>query len=298
MVVLTLLGVGLWVGAIVVFIRALAQSQTARKPGEYRCLGEADAAAVGYLDALSVGASVSCGGVRYVVAGTVTLRQELRGYGTTLVWNEHLLQGDKGSRWLSVVRDEGRFELVLWTPRDDLDVHPFGAQLVDGEIYRDHERNRALYTTRGATGLPERGQVAFVDYASADNRKFLGFRQWVPGMPREIRTGRVAHVNEFNVGPAAGIRTGRPLTMRQSTSRGRGRRDRTSRQRMVSTPYVWRKRFTSSPFGVVLHGMGQTVLQMRNYYSLRADPRDGLFFDGGILAIAGTYLIFLGAMIA
>ena len=294
MVVLVLLGVGLWVGAIVVFIQGLARSQSARKPGEYRGIDEADATAVIDLDELDIGARLSCGGVGYVVAGRVTLRQEFREYGGTLTWNEHLLHSDNGSRWLSVVRDEGRFELVLWTPRDDLDVNPFGAQVVDGATFRDHERGRASYTTRGSTGLPARGQVAFVDYATADNRTFLDFRQWIPGMPRQIRTGRVAGVNEFRVGSGTGRRGDRPLNDNRSAGTSRGRRDTGTRPRRLRTRYTWRKRFTSTPFGVVLHGIGQTVLQMRTSYSFRADPRDQLFYFVGVLAIAGSFFILYG----
>ncbi len=292
---LILLGLGFWAAAVVVFVRGLAESQTSRKPGSYRSVNESTATSTFDPAQLAIGTGVSYRGVDYVVGGTVAFRQDLHAYGGALVWRELRLDGGTTPAWLSVVRDEGRLEVLVWTPRNDLDLRPFGTQVVDGETYRDGERGRASYLSRGDADLPTSGIVEFVDYANADHTKFLGFRRWAPGRPREIRTGCVADVHELTTRPGGtGSRPQRPGGTSPSPTGGRRRGTRRSARR-PATPSVWRKRFTSSRVGVVLHGLGQVVLQQRRFY--RSDPRDRLFGFAGLLAIAGTFCLFLLAAV-
>ena len=269
---LTLLGLGLWAGAIIVFVNGVAASQTGRKPGTYRPMqgstqSPLDPARFG------VGATVRYSGADHDVVAVVSLRQELRGYGVDLVWHEYRLERGTDVLWLSVLRDENRLQILRWTPRADLALRPIGAHIVDGDMFRDHERGRAEYRSRGPTGLPARGVVEFADYVNGDGTKFLGFRRWSPDEPREVRFGQTVDA--------------RALAVRLAVTRPRRERVTAPRKRRYARPHVWRKRFTSSPAGVVLHGLGQAILQTRKRY--RADPRDKLFGVAGFLAIAGTF---------
>ncbi len=146
---------------------------------------------------LGPGAIVSHGGVDYVVRGSVSLRQG------PFVWWEHLLEGGGDEAlWFSVEEDEGRLELATWTRRNDLALEPGGEHVVDGVRFRETERGSASYTTEGTTGLPAAGDVDFVDYASEDGTRLLGFERWANGMPWEISVGTTVLPGELTVYPA------------------------------------------------------------------------------------------------
>ncbi|MBU9764403.1 DUF4178 domain-containing protein [Mycobacterium sp. TNTM28] len=147
---------------------------------------------------LGPGAIVSHGGIDYVVRGSVTLREG------PFIWWEHLLEGgDDGlPLWFSVEEDEGRLELVMWHRHRDAALQPGGDHTVDGVVYREAERGHASYTTEGTTGLPPAGDMAYVDYANADETALLSFEQWAPTMGWELSVGRAVRPGELTVYPA------------------------------------------------------------------------------------------------
>jgi hypothetical protein len=151
---------------------------------------------------LGPGSTVSFGGHDYIVRGSVTLQQDLNEDANYYVWWEHVLEGGDAPIWLCCDEDDDRVELVVWTRREDLALQPDGSHVVDGEEFRESERARASYTTEGATGLPGRGELEFVDYANEDETRYLAFRRWAPDMPLEIWIGRVVHADELTVHPA------------------------------------------------------------------------------------------------
>ncbi len=142
-------------------------------------------------DILGPGAIISRGGTDYVVRGTVTITE---GYYT---WYEHMLEGGRGSEWLSVEVDEGRLNLSWWVTRNELRTEPAREVTVDGVTYRFHESGEARFTSEGETGLPPQGQVAYHDMKAADGSdKLLGLErfgngQWEASLGHEVLPGEL-----------------------------------------------------------------------------------------------------------
>lgn len=191
---LILLAIGLFIAAIVVFVKARNQAREPQRPTQRQDpLKFATIPTFGPRQ-LGPGAIISYGGVDYVVRGSVTLREG------PFVWWEHLLEGGGADPvWFSVEEDEGRLELVMWEKRKDLAGQPNGTHTVDGVTFRETERGRASYTTEGTTGLPAGGEMDYVDYADAGETTFLGFERWAPGMAWEVSLGRAVSPGELTV---------------------------------------------------------------------------------------------------
>jgi hypothetical protein len=194
---LILVAIGLFIAAIVVFVKARDQARGSRPPAQRQ-----DPLAFGATQSfgprqIGPGAIVSYGGVDYVVRGSVTLREG------PFVWWEHLLEGGGTEPvWFSVEEDEGRLQLAMWQRRHDLDLQPNGTHVVDGVTFTPTERGRASYTTEGTTGLPAGGDMDYVDYADDREQTFLGFERWAPGMAWEVSLGREVSPGELTVYPA------------------------------------------------------------------------------------------------
>lgn len=145
---------------------------------------------------LGPGAIVSHGGIDYVVRGSVTLREG------PFVWWEHLLEGGDEPVWFSVEEDEGRLNLVWWVKRTGLSAEPSSTLDVDGVTFTVDENGRASYTTEGTTGLPDGGDMDYVDYSNAGGTAFLGYERWAPGMAWEVSYGTSVRAGELTVYPA------------------------------------------------------------------------------------------------
>lgn len=194
---LIVVGVLLMIAAIVVVVLAFTRAkkpattgarQDPLKSGEMPVFGPKQ---------LGPGAIVSYGGVDYVVRGSVTYREG------PFIWWEHLLEGGQGEPiWFSVEEDEGRLELAFWTKRPDLALQPIGPLTIDGVQYDEVETGDAQYTSEGTTGLPEHGQMNYVDYAGPGRAALLSFEQWSPNSPWEVSTGKVMSPGELTVYPA------------------------------------------------------------------------------------------------
>jgi hypothetical protein len=147
-------------------------------------------------DVLAPGAIVSHGGVDYVVRGSVTITE---GYYT---WYEHMLEGGRGSEWLSVEVDEGQLKLSWWISRPDLRLEPADQLTVDGTEYRRLESGRADFSTEGETGLPPQGHVRYHDLAAVGrNGHLLGLESFGGGK-WEVSLGHTVLPGELSVYPA------------------------------------------------------------------------------------------------
>lgn len=142
-------------------------------------------------DVLAPGAIVSHGGIDYVVRGTVTVTE---GYFT---WHEHLLEGGRGSEWLSVEVDEGQLKLAWWNSRPDLRLEPGRHLTVEGTDYLLQESGRADFSSEGETGLPPEGQMRYHDMTVAGREDQLlslesfGSGRWEASLGRAVLPGEL-----------------------------------------------------------------------------------------------------------
>ncbi|MDU0478984.1 DUF4178 domain-containing protein [Staphylococcus chromogenes] len=145
---------------------------------------------------IAPGAIISYGGKDYVVRGTLTLNQG------PYYWWEHLLDGGDGSEWFGVEVDEGELNLTWWVTRKGAGISPQSSIEFDGVTYLEGERGHANYSSKGTTGLPESGEMRFIDYADASGNKLLGFEGWANDESWEVSTGRTILPGELTVYPA------------------------------------------------------------------------------------------------
>lgn len=136
---------------------------------------------------------VTYAGIDHVVRGTISLSEG----GTT--WQEHLLDGSTGRRWLTVEDDEGDLELTLWMRREGTNLVPEGDVILDDKVHRQVERGRATYTAEGTTGTPPSGTADYADYATADKTGLIAFERWAETQSYEVSTGRAVSLGEINV---------------------------------------------------------------------------------------------------
>ncbi len=140
-----------------------------------------------------VGDVVGYAGIDHVVRGTIRLTEG----GVT--WQEHLLDGSTGRRWLTVEDDEGDLEMTLWMRREGTNLTPDGDVILDDRVHRQIERGRADYTAEGTTGTPTSGAVDYADYATADKTGLIAFERWAPTQSWEVSTGRAVTLGELTV---------------------------------------------------------------------------------------------------
>ena len=140
-------------------------------------------------DRLAPGAIIVYGATDYVV-------QE-----GPFMWYEHLLDGGDGASWLGVEVDEGQLELVWWTTRKQA-LHPQSPLDFEGVTYHEGERGHAQYRSIGTTGLPQSGEMRYIDMADSTGELRLGFEGWANDDSWEMSTGRVVLPGEFTVYPA------------------------------------------------------------------------------------------------
>ncbi len=145
---------------------------------------------------LAPGAIISFGATDYVVRGSLTLQQG------PYVWYEHMLDGGNGSSWLSVEIDEGQLELVWWVTQKGAGISPNSRVEFRGTTYFEQERGHARYTSAGTTGLPQTGEMRYVDLADETGEQRLSFEGWANDESWEVSVGRVALPGEFRVYPA------------------------------------------------------------------------------------------------
>lgn len=147
-------------------------------------------------DIIAPGAIIAYGGKDYVVRGTLTLNEG------PYYWREHLLDGGNGSEWFGVEVDEGELSLTWWVTRKGAGISPDTTIEFEGVTYREDERGHATYQSTGTTGLPERGEMRYIDYADASGEKLLGFEGWANNESWDISTGRTILPGELTVYPA------------------------------------------------------------------------------------------------
>ncbi|WP_315160106.1 DUF4178 domain-containing protein [Corynebacterium durum] len=146
-------------------------------------------------DRLAPGAIIVYGATDYVVRGTLVVQQG------PFTWYEHLLDGGDGASWLGVEVDEGQLELVWWTTRKQA-LHPQSLLDFEGVTYHEGERGHAQYRSIGTTGLPQSGEMRYIDMADSTGELRLGFEGWANDDSWEMSTGRVVLPGEFTVYPA------------------------------------------------------------------------------------------------
>ncbi|QGU01244.1 hypothetical protein CKALI_01725 [Corynebacterium kalinowskii] len=147
-------------------------------------------------DRIAPGAIISRGGKDYVVRGTLALKE-----GPYLWW-EHLLDGGDGSEWFGVEVDEGQLSLTWWNTRKGAGISPDSRVEFEGITYLEAERGHAFYQSIGTTGLPERGEMRYVDLADSTGTKLLGFEGWANNESWEVSTGQTIQPGELTVYPA------------------------------------------------------------------------------------------------
>lgn len=147
-------------------------------------------------DVVAPGAIISRGGKDYVVRGTLTLNQG------PYYWWEHLLDGGDGSEWFGVEVDEGQLILTWWRTRKGAGLTPDSSVEFEGITYQEDERGHAHYQSQGTTGLPESGEMRYIDYADASGAKLLGFEGWESDESWEVSTGETIQPGELTVYPA------------------------------------------------------------------------------------------------
>lgn len=147
-------------------------------------------------DVLAPGAIVTYGGIDHVVRGSVTITE---GYYT---WYEHMLEGGRGSQWLSVEVDEGQLKLAWWVSRPDLHLEPAQQLTVDGTDYHLVESGRAEFRAEGEAGLPSQGEVRYQDLAAEGcSDRLLGLESFGGGK-WEASLGHPVLPGELSVYPA------------------------------------------------------------------------------------------------
>lgn len=108
---------------------------------------------------IRVGDTVTIGGYRWAVIGSLTLRDD---EGWT--WQEHLLDAGGDRRWLAVEDDDG-VEIVMWSPTN-VTVEPGAHEMIhDGRSYHLDEHGSAAYIATGHTGTLPEGNLEYYDYA-------------------------------------------------------------------------------------------------------------------------------------
>ncbi|WP_164546380.1 DUF4178 domain-containing protein [Corynebacterium hylobatis] len=147
-------------------------------------------------DVLAPGAIITYGGIDYVVRGSVTVTE---GYYT---WYEHMLEGGRGSEWLSVEVDEGQLKLSWWISRPDLHLEPVQQLSVEGTDYHLVERGRAEFRTEGEAGLPPQGEVRYHDMAAIGRGGGLLGLESFGGGRWEASLGHTVLPGELSVYPA------------------------------------------------------------------------------------------------
>jgi hypothetical protein len=140
-----------------------------------------------------VGDVVTYAGVDHVVRGTISLSEG------GMTWQEHLLDGSTGRRWLTVEDDEGDLEMTLWMRREGTNLTPEGDVVLDDRVHRQVERGRAEYTAEGTTGTPPSGTVDYADYATTDKTGLIAFERWAATQSWEVSTGRAVTRGELTV---------------------------------------------------------------------------------------------------
>ena len=135
-------------------------------------------------DRLAPGAIIVYGATDYVVRGTLVVQQG------PFTWYEHLLDGGDGASWL-----------VWWTTRKQA-LHPQSPLDFEGITYHEGERGHAQYRSIGTTGLPQSGEMRYIDMADSTGELRLGFEGWANDDSWEMSTGRVVLPGEFTVYPA------------------------------------------------------------------------------------------------
>lgn len=145
---------------------------------------------------IAPGAIISKGGKDYVVRGTLTLRQG------PYVWWEHLLDGGDGTEWFGVEVDEGQLNLTWWKTQKGAGISPDSSVTFNGITYLEQERGHATYESLGTTGLPERGEMRYIDLADMSGNQLLGFEGWANNESWEVSTGTTILPGELMVYPA------------------------------------------------------------------------------------------------
>lgn len=147
-------------------------------------------------DVIAPGAIISRGGKDYVVRGTLALSQG------PYQWWEHLLDGGDGSEWFGVEVDEGQLQLTWWNTRKGAGISPNSTVEFEGVTYLEGERGHAHYESKGTTGLPERGEMRYIDLADSSGTRLLGFEGWANDESWEVSTGTTILPGELVVYPA------------------------------------------------------------------------------------------------
>ena len=181
------------IGALYCFSKA-RQVDDEQQPARNLFAEVPDAADFGP-DRLGPGAVVTYGATDYLVRGTLEVTQG------QFTWYEHLLDGGDGSSFLAVEIDDGELELVWWTTRKQA-LHPQSPLDFEGVTYHEGERGHAQYRSIGTTGLPQSGEMRYIDMADSTGELRLGFEGWANDDSWEMSTGRVVLPGEFTVYPA------------------------------------------------------------------------------------------------
>ena len=181
------------IGALYCFSKA-RQVDDEQQPARNLFAEVPDAADFGP-DRLGPGAVVTYGATDYLVRGTLVVTQG------QFTWYEHLLDGGDGSSFLAVEIDDGELELVWWTTRKQA-LHPQSPLDFEGVTYHEGERGHAQYHSIGTTGLPQSGEMRYIDMADSTGELRLGFEGWANDDSWEMSTGRVVLPGEFTVYPA------------------------------------------------------------------------------------------------
>ncbi|GAV98197.1 DUF4178 domain-containing protein [Corynebacterium glutamicum] len=145
---------------------------------------------------LGPGAIISRGGVDYVCRGAIQFRQG------QYIWHEYLLDGGKGSEYLSVEYDEGQLNLGWWITRPDLAQQPAHDVTVEGVRYRKTESGVGTFTSEGTTGVADQGEFEYWDLAEAGGNRLLSFERYGKDSPFEVSLGWTVLPGELTVYPA------------------------------------------------------------------------------------------------
>lgn len=192
--VLALIGATLLIVAVIAMRKRNPVDDLAPTPARDP-FDEVTGAAEFHPNKLGPGAIIVYGATDYVVRGTLAVQQG------PFTWYEYLLDGGDGSSWLGVEVDEGQLELVWWKTRKSA-LAPQPTLEFEGVTYLEGERGHATYTSIGTTGLPESGQMRYVDFADSTGQQRLGFEGWGNDESWQMSTGRVVLPGELTVYPA------------------------------------------------------------------------------------------------
>ncbi|MGQ0718237.1 MAG: DUF4178 domain-containing protein [Pseudonocardiales bacterium] len=196
-VLLVIILLAVIVGVIVFVLRSRSSAKSSKPSASGRVDPLANQPDVYDPHKIGVGDVIVYAGIDHVVRGTIFLEEG----GTT--WQEHLLDGSTGRRWLTVEDDEGELEMTLWMRREGTGLTPDGEVILDDRVHRQIERGRASYTAEGTTGTPPSGSADYADYATSDGTGMISFERWAPTQSWEVSTGRSISRGELTVYHAA-----------------------------------------------------------------------------------------------